>query len=507
MSNLEEQPVIVSQVPTVGAPDLLPLYNLGKALNSPRRIGVVAGQYVLDGGSPCEGTDHLPTTEAHELVRICIEAVQKNEHFDVNFFELSTFDTDEQDSDRFYTVLYGPDRPTISAYIEQMNGNLARDENRGPLMPNPAIYKSPLYARLWEREFPCVQLSETAPTMYAGTFYPDIEKVSQGGDSRETVCRHLETFMEGVAKDLPTGSGMIDTFVLVTFSRPAPIDVKSEYAKDRGGGLFLMGKRDRERFDIWRVGLRMAHILSRAVLNMSHSSVEYRMKRRQEREAVWKGVAISAAHKIGNPIFGIETDLDPLEKRISEKRTGDAIIVLNNVRSAVEKAKRFVDQFKSIRKIQPVPLLLRPLLEECWRSAMALGIRCDIDCPETMRILGDAESLADVFDELTANTLHSLAKSDGKIWLSASVGHPDGLDGRRKYAIVHFRDNGPGVEADSKTDIFNPYISNTDQGTGLGLALVERTIEGHGGLIAEKGVPGQGADFEFSLPLEAAEGS
>src|SRR6185503_12199378 len=86
---------------------------------------------------------------------------------------------------------------------------------------------------------------------------------------------------------------------------------------------------------------------------------------RAERDAVWKDISFAAAHKIGNPIFAIETDLDPLQKRVNENRKEEATIVLANIRASVDKAKNIVEQFKSLAKAQqlsPVAVLLRPLL-------------------------------------------------------------------------------------------------------------------------------------------------
>ena len=86
---------------------------------------------------------------------------------------------------------------------------------------------------------------------------------------------------------------------------------------------------------------------------------------RAERDSVWKDISFSAAHKIGNPIFAIETDLDPLLKRIREDRKPEAEEVVTNIRSSVEKAKAFVEQFKSLAKAQEISTvysLLKPIL-------------------------------------------------------------------------------------------------------------------------------------------------
>jgi signal transduction histidine kinase len=132
---------------------------------------------------------------------------------------------------------------------------------------------------------------------------------------------------------------------------------------------------------------------------------------RAERDSVWKDISFSAAHKIGNPIFAIETDLDPLVKRVREQRADEAVEVVNNIRSSVEKAKAFVEQFKSLaraQEIKPVPTTLPPIFDDIRRKLCNAGIDCQIECPADLVVFADPDRLVECFDELVANAKHCL---------------------------------------------------------------------------------------------------
>jgi signal transduction histidine kinase len=235
---------------------------------------------------------------------------------------------------------------------------------------------------------------------------------------------------------------------------------------------------------------------------------------RAERDAIWKEISFSAAHKIGNPIFAIETDLDPLVKRIREHRAPEAVEVVGNIRSSVEKAKAFVEQFKSLarsQEIKPNSTLLLPLLTDAIKSLANSGIVCHIDCPPDLVVWADSDRLSECLDELIANAKHWFDKPEKKIEFKAVFPVPEPLpsflDTDSKYVLLHVKDNGCGVQVTNKQKIFNAFFTTYDHGTGLGLALVRRIIDGHGGGILESGIPGQGADFELYLPTPPQEKS
>lgn len=249
-------------------------------------------------------------------------------------------------------------------------------------------------------------------------------------------------------------------------------------------------------------------LTSRLANTLSALEEEKNKRVRAERDAVWKEISFSAAHKIGNPIFAIETNLDPLETRVQEQRAVEALEVVKKIRNSVEKAKANIDQFKSLTRAQqitPVQMLLRPVLEDACRMVENEGVKCEIECEPNLTIQGDPDRLAECFDELVSNSTHWFDKSNKQIKIRvkqpADDPLPESLDSNQKYTFVRFDDNGAGVPLEIKNKIFDAFFTKRVHGTGIGLALVRRAIEGHEGLIVENGIPGQGATFEIYLPM------
>jgi signal transduction histidine kinase len=226
-----------------------------------------------------------------------------------------------------------------------------------------------------------------------------------------------------------------------------------------------------------------------------------------ERDAVWKDVAFKAAHKLGNPVFALETDLQGLKRRL-EKHPEEALHVANEMGGSIEKAKSIIEQFKSLiraQEISPRPVDLVPLLAGASRVAQENGVDVHIRAPEKHPVaLADPTRMTECFDELFANALHWLDKPQKRIETVVDIAKkkelPPGLDDSKKYIRIRFEDNGCGVPVDKKDEIFAPFVTTYPHGTGLGLSLVQRVLEGHSGLVREVGKPGEGAVFELFIP-------
>ncbi len=128
----------------------------------------------------------------------------------------------------------------------------------------------------------------------------------------------------------------------------------------------------------------------------------------------------------------------------------------------------------------------------------AAGLRLEIDMPQASLYLdADPERLTQIFDNLLRNAINATA-AGGEIRITA---RPEGASG-----LVSIRDSGVGIEPEQLTGLFEPYSQGRsarhNEGLGLGLTLVKRLVELHGGTIsAQSASRASGSEFRLSLPL------
>ena len=117
-------------------------------------------------------------------------------------------------------------------------------------------------------------------------------------------------------------------------------------------------------------------------------------------------------------------------------------------------------------------------------------------------VRADPEQLHQVFLNLGLNALQALG-SGGRLGIETAV-RPAVLRGAASaFVEVRFRDNGPGIPQGDLRNLFIPFFTTKDKGTGLGLPISQRIIQNHGGTIEVRSILGEGASFTTLLPVEA----
>ena len=152
---------------------------------------------------------------------------------------------------------------------------------------------------------------------------------------------------------------------------------------------------------------------------------------------------------------------------------------------------------------------IEPLLHDIVSSSASIIERAGIDVdfripPDLPPVLGDEVALRRVFQNLIGNAV-KYGASGGWIGLSAAR---NGSEVR-----VTVSDRGMGIPPAEQTRIFEPFYRASDavaaqiHGAGLGLSLVQRIVESHGGRVSVRSTPGQGSEFSVHLPAAGEEAS
>jgi signal transduction histidine kinase len=153
----------------------------------------------------------------------------------------------------------------------------------------------------------------------------------------------------------------------------------------------------------------------------------------------------------------------------------------------------------------PVATLLQDVVSASAALIDAVRLNVEFELPDGLPpVLGDEPALRRVFQNLVGNAI-KYGAGGGSIALRARA---DGA-----HVAISVVDRGIGIAPAEQARIFDPFYRAADvvaaqiQGAGLGLSLVKRIVEAHGGKIAVKSAPGAGSEFTVTLPAAAADGS
>lgn len=208
-------------------------------------------------------------------------------------------------------------------------------------------------------------------------------------------------------------------------------------------------------------------------------------------------LAAQVAHEIKNPLAGISAAVQLLAETVAEDdpRRGVFLEVLDHIRRLDETV------LSLLRFTRPYVPDLRPAeVEDLLSSALGVltateefrdvEVRREI-AGDTGRVRVDAQQFIQVLMNLLLNAAQAL-REDRRITVRA--GRDDGT------AFIEIEDRGVGIPPNLRKQIFRPFYTSRNQGTGLGLPIAKKIVEGHGGTIEVDSEPGRGSRFRIRLP-------
>ena len=225
-----------------------------------------------------------------------------------------------------------------------------------------------------------------------------------------------------------------------------------------------------------------------------------------QRDAAWGEVARRLAHEIKNPLTPIQLSAERMRRRYLERMDADEAEVLDRatrtIVNQVDAMKKMVNAFSEYARVpqinlQPMDLnrLVREVLDLYRSSELKTQILEQLSSGDT-RIDGDSGRLRQLLHNLLKNALEAVRDvQDSRITVTTRV--IDGETVRQVELCVD--DNGPGIEAGVLENIFEPYISTKPKGSGLGMAIVKKIVEEHGGTISAANREEGGAQIRIRL--------
>jgi signal transduction histidine kinase len=213
-----------------------------------------------------------------------------------------------------------------------------------------------------------------------------------------------------------------------------------------------------------------------------------------ERLRVFREMARRVAHEIKNPLTAMRIAVDQLERSGADPGAAQRAATAREVLTAeTDRLEQLARDFADLGRMAEGPASevdVVELLEELGRTAVPPGVTVAVRAGGRRAVQGHYEPLRRAFANLLRNASEALG-GQGTIDVTVTGG-PDGV-------AIAIADHGPGIPAELRDRVFEPYVTTKPEGTGLGLALVRQTAEAHGGGIALTETPGGGATFTVTL--------
>jgi nitrogen fixation/metabolism regulation signal transduction histidine kinase len=231
---------------------------------------------------------------------------------------------------------------------------------------------------------------------------------------------------------------------------------------------------------------------------------------RAQRDAAWGEVARRLAHEVKNPLTPIQLAAERLRRRFLGRLSpeeGELIDrATHTIVSQVEALKTMVNAFADYARPPQLALraiALHALLDEVldlYENDQRISLTRQLADGEP-RVRVDAVRLRQALHNLIKNALEAIGDAR-KPQIRVATRRVRASD--EDWIELSVNDNGPGLPADFGERWFEPYTTSKARGTGLGLAVVKKIVEEHGGNVRAENDAQGGATFTLRLPLEAS---
>ncbi len=216
--------------------------------------------------------------------------------------------------------------------------------------------------------------------------------------------------------------------------------------------------------------------------------------RQKERLAALGEMAATVAHEIRNPLGGLMGFAELLARDLGadDPRTRHVTRILAGARQLEGVVNELLEYTRPLQLALDTVNLARLFDEVLGYAAIKTDrIHVVLDVPPDLEIEGDTARLRQVFLNILINAAQSI-EGEGTVRVVAQNSERD--------VRIDIHDTGCGMPAEQTAKVFSPFFTTKEQGTGLGLAVAAKIIEGHGGAVQVQSALGQGTTFTVLLP-------
>ncbi len=240
--------------------------------------------------------------------------------------------------------------------------------------------------------------------------------------------------------------------------------------------------------------------------HLNNARREVQESHRKELETAWQlsrigEMAAYTAHEIKNPLAGIRGSLQTISSRLQEGSGHKEILsrviselerIYSSILDLLTRTQGRGPSFEVLNVNELVTDIVEIAGREAAQQQVALSSHLDPSLPP---IEADREILKQIVWNLIANAIHA-AQAGGFVTVTTGRAKDNG----NAVALV-VQDDGPGIDESLQKEVFKPFVSGKEQGAGLGLPVVKRGVEAHGGRVDLQSTPGKGSVFTVTIPV------
>jgi len=218
--------------------------------------------------------------------------------------------------------------------------------------------------------------------------------------------------------------------------------------------------------------------------------------RTAERLATIGQFAAGIGHELRNPLGVVETSAYLIGQRLKALEIADPSVNrhMEKITTEVRRSAQTISDLLELARSKPPhrrPVNVEQFVGQAVPAAhLPPGVQVTVDVPAGLTIDADPDQLTRIVTNLVTNASQAMGGT-GRIWIDAS----------RSGTVTHLRikDDGPGVPAQLREQVFEALFTTKAKGSGLGLALCRRIAEAHGGTVTLDSSD-RGAAFRISIP-------